>query len=192
MKRLLTAMLLLAALCGRGWCASSNAGIGFQTTPRNDSKGIFYQWPVAAQEYSITYIATCTAPAVAAKNSVCQLVNPAGSNLTFIFTNARCWLGTAGLVQLTINNTPRTTLVGGGNNLFLGSPNTSQGKLYSDAITPLGTVLSMYNVGTVPASGMMAQQQYIDLAPGTGVEYEAQTVNVAINCEFYWFERTPG
>jgi len=192
MKRLLPAVMLLAALCGQGWCASSNAGIGFQSTPSNSSPNIYYQTPIAGQEYSITYITTCTQAAVAARNSVCQLYNPPGSNLTFIFTNARCWLGTAGLAQWTINNTPRTTLIGGGNNLFLGSPNTSQAKVYADTITPLGTALSTINVSNAPATSMMPQQQYIMLSPGTGLEVEVQTVNIALNCEFYWFERVPG
>jgi len=190
MKRLLLAILLLVS--SKGWCASSNTGIGFGSSVLNNSRNFYFQ---SANAYSQVpghlFTTTCVQAAVSARNSVCQLVNPSGSSVVMVVNTFRCWLGTAGLAQLTVNNTARTTLIGGGTPLNLGGGGTSSGQVYQDTIASLGTALSTYNVGTTPASGVMAVGQYIVLGAGSGLEVEVQTVNIQLNCEFYWYERPP-
>jgi len=138
------------------------------------------------------FIATCVQAATSAKNSICQIYNPVGSGQYVFLDLIRCW-HTSGSTNdpYMPQNTPRTTLVGGGTNAFIGSANTSVGQIYKDAISalpPVSGAIDQPVVAAVPANNIPFASNVPGLPPGTGVEVESLTQNIGLNCEFWWHE----
>jgi len=137
------------------------------------------------------FIATCVQAATTSRNSVCQIYNPVGSGLYVFLDLARCWHTSGSTNDLWVpQNTARTTLVGGGTNVFLGSANTSVGQVYKDTLSSVTASVAIDQpvVAAVPANNINITSNIPGLPPGTGVEVESLTQNIGLTCEFWWHE----
>jgi len=191
MKKLLTLILLLWATVAVA--AGTSGGLGFGSS---DYDG----WTVFSRQIIGTslgnevimgvsfYNSVCTQTATAARNSVCQLLNPVGSGVNIVANTIKCNVGSAANVQVSEFDTARTTVVTV-NNLKLTASQVPKGKIYVDNIAAAQSTWLSQAVGqTTPFAGVLDTTYTPMLKPGTGMEIEVLTQNITLNCMFYWSE----
>lgn len=157
----------------------------------------FRQYPSATADIMYDkrgFIATCVQAATASNNSVCQIFNPVASGKYILLDLIRCWHTSGTTVDLYVpRNTARTTLVGGGTNIYVGNANTSVAQIYKDIIaslSPVSSAIDQVSIGATPASNVNFGA-VPGLPPGSGVEVQSLTQNIGLTCEFWWHEIAP-
>src|SRR5215472_5849441 len=189
-RRYKLALLLLLIPCvAHG--AGSVGSLGTHSSRSNSANMRFRQYPLYQADNIYDkrdFIITCTQTATLSRNSVCQIYNPVGSGKYVMLDLLRCWHSSGTAVDLLVpQNTARTTLMGGATNLYLGSANTPVAQVYADTISslaPTSSAVDQINISATIATNANLAQGFPGLPPGAGVELEALTQNIGLNCEF--------
>jgi len=191
MKRLLTILFLLYA--SATLAAGTGGGLGFGSSDFGGWTTYLRQIPASSLGFDVIqgisfYSALCTQAAVTSRNSLCQLYNPAGSGVNIFPNTLRCWAGAAATGQLSEFDTARTTPVATAN-MKLTASQVSHGQVYADNIAAVSSTWIQQNTNlTTAINQQLAIAFGTMIRPGTGLEFEVQTQNLALNCEFFWTE----